>query len=526
MPIEISSNDLRRIVSNAGKCTELSKCDIRKCISTNTKDNIDLSKNVFVVAETLSDVKSIYPVNVIALTNNKKINVTLTSGEWTDKIQIETFGNYSIDEKILIDIKDFKQDFVVNDLSFSESYADVNKKYSKNVNATYDTDEMLEKPTNLLSQINKEDQVKFFMPASSVINAVSRALGKNVVTRFNDYQVINMSEYHPTFRDVTKQAFDWTQRVPHKQINIFQRNNTIYAIQRGCEENVIDLNIYHDKADFKFQKMRLITNCTDSTSFPINSVLSGVTHQAGPFNGTIAFGDMSVTYSNGLAVIEVHDNETTKWHYRNAPGTKTSDNVYVNDYKVTTKDGVVINETIYSYSFDTTNDENQLYQSTQIEKQYDDGALKSTKIIRNFPLGYGFFANVVSEDGETKISGISTGANAATATPYSVRKANKKNKDNQRYVTLPGRYKGDTYFPVDESTLIRIIKDIWWLNGKTQESVTVSITEFFNRPFKYEKIFDYTSRYKWRGNEYFLNQNSISITSESITQRLELVRWY
>lgn len=86
----------------------------------------------------------------------------------------------------------------------------------------------------------------------------------------------------------------------------------------------------------------------------------------------------------------------------------------------------------------------------------------------------------------------------------------------------------DTSFPVRELVLIReLTRDLYWLNRKTQETVTVDILdEIKNGVPTIGHIVDFTERVILDGAEYFLVSNQISFTPRSLIQKLQLVRWY
>ena len=86
----------------------------------------------------------------------------------------------------------------------------------------------------------------------------------------------------------------------------------------------------------------------------------------------------------------------------------------------------------------------------------------------------------------------------------------------------------DTEFPVlGEEYLWILTKAIEWLNRKTQETVTMEITDnISNGVPEINHILDFTERIRFNGNEYFLVSNSVQITPRSFRQSIKLTRWY
>ncbi len=73
----------------------------------------------------------------------------------------------------------------------------------------------------------------------------------------------------------------------------------------------------------------------------------------------------------------------------------------------------------------------------------------------------------------------------------------------------------------------KLTRELYWLNRKTQETVTVDILdEIKNGVPTIGHIIDFTERVILNGAEFFLVSNQISFTPRSLIQKLQLVRWY
>ena len=476
---------------------------------------------------------------------HKSIDLTLTSGEWTDSFKLETFNQYKIDDRIKIKIQNYEQEFVVVEPSYKEKRCLTTKKMIPyTFRCTYDSEELLYKPTLYLSKKDKSANDKkdeYFAFAEEIFKGVCNSLGKGCIMQFNPYYTVSLNEAKPTFRDVTRQLFDWTQRLPHRQINVFQRENTLYAIERGCEKEVIELNNYHEAIDISMQKITLLTECSDTTALNVTSNLNSLDTDKDKqkyFSGTVRMGNVSAEYINGLLVKEVHKDGNgykcnTYAYAKNDEGWLMYSKKEYNSNMAS--ESSLVAETKYYYkTLDVnlgTSDKTYLYKEETIfyEKDNDSyygGAKKTGKgnSTIHIPIGMDFFCTQSYENNEFIGAAIGHGASAGYASQYSCRQAEKKkDQDNNSWESgaayLPGRYRGDTYFPVSNGDLGRIVKDIIWLNGKTQEQVTLIVKNA-------DRIYDFTARYNWRGNEYYLDKNAISVDSEKFNQTLTLLRWY
>jgi len=156
------------------------------------------------------------------------------------------------------------------------------------------------------------------------------------------------------------------------------------------------------------------------------------------------------------------------------------------------------------------------------------------RITYHAPIGYGWYATTVYEDGERVGSSLSQGAPGGKASQYTIDRVNlgfgshysSYYGEDDSFVPFSSLI--DTEFPVvGEEYLWILTKAIEWLNRKTQETVTMEITDnISNGAPEINHILDFTERISFNGNEYFLVSNSVQITPRSFRQSIKLTRWY
>lgn len=199
------------------------------------------------------------------------------------------------------------------------------------------------------------------------------------------------------------------------------------------------------------------------------------------------------------------------------------------------------------YSYRKT-DSGDVYLYLELEKSTSASGTSdsktSTRETYHSPLGNGWYAQNVYVDGEPQGSNISQGAPGNAVTPYTVNEVQKtftdakitpEKKDDEDDVEEA--YKklrksispiADVSFPVRDITLLfELTKALEWLDRKTQEEITVDITDkvIAGVP-EHLHIIDFTERILLDGAEYFLVSNNIQFTPKKLIQKLRLIRWY
>ena len=91
-----------------------------------------------------------------------------------------------------------------------------------------------------------------------------------------------------------------------------------------------------------------------------------------------------------------------------------------------------------------------------------------------------------------------------------------------------GGDKPEIGWPVsDDETMRRILSEICWIYHSIREQVTIDIQcKVVDRVPEYAHIIDFTDQIVLNGNTYYLQSNTVRRDPRSLTQSLQLVRWY
>lgn len=309
-----------------------------------------------------------------------------------------------------------------------------------------------------------------------------------------------------------------------------------------------------------------------------------------PFSGTISFSDngssTSLKYSKGLLVSEesttsndkIESRSKTTYQYTEVLPEGTTDlaiflHKLVGDFYLASKEtaATVIQHGDTPKKIQTSSATEYIYTKTSnaelyLCKEYETNSKveyelgdsgwelmdEETNDRQTFhtPVGNGWYATSVYVNGEPQGSSLSQGKPGNKISPYTINQV-QKTFSNRTVITHDGggdnngggggssRVEidnglanlspiGDVSFPVYGVELLReLVEAYYWLNRKTQETVSVDITdEIKNGVPTNNHIIDFTERVKLDGNEYFLVSNQIRFTPRSLIQKLQLVRWY
>lgn len=345
--------------------------------------------------------------------------------------------------------------------------------------------------------------------ATAHLQKIANLLGKNCVCQFDDF-TSNMNEKQSdvTFGDLISQLFGWTSRLPQRLINCYLRDDTLFAIQRGHESNVIDIS--HADITLPTYEWKLIRTLWGSGKLGIEP-----TTESEHVNNKHMVGGAKVF---PMPPTTSPDGKTT-YNYHNVSGYGGIDHGYALTSTTTTNDDGSRHEVRYNYGF-----EQGVYVCTSEEsKDYDaDGNLvNENKIIHHNLTPSQQFSRIEDEDGITTASNV--GSNLPgfynesywLSLPHEVGYERDINKITGYNPLI------DTDFPVLDSDIYAALIDAYaWLNRRTQETVTLSI---YNCPH----LFDFNDRILFDGNEYFLVGNTARTTPRIFNeQTLTLRRWF
>lgn len=433
----------------------------------------------------------------------KNLELSLAPRTLTDKFTIVTPAEVDKQQRFSGQIKDFSFVFMADETSTQKNIT--------TVTGVYEIQDLLDKPVFFTAADTK---------ASTLLTAVCRQIGRTVNITIDDFTTANNQASKPTFQEFIGNILSWTDKVPSRLIHVYIRNGSIYVLQRGKESGSTAIDKYNNDTVTR-KTLKLLKDSTDTAGNAVSGILCGGKYAdssddaTGYKNGTVTNGDSSITYVNGLVMQESHPvdggQEVTEYTYGGS-----FPNVLKRSEVTTGPSGKV--ETDYQ-----SNSNGDLVKETR--KEYNtSGNLLKTRITRHYPLGKGDWGTSVEEDGVTVSSGIGQGPPSAKASPYTI-KLNSKNKTTVGTiggvpaVIMSARmhdYLGE--IPVyDTDSLQAIADEIIRLDRKTEERVSMDVYD--------DHIYDFSQRILWQGNEYYLENNTVTLGAREYVQKLELVRW-
>ena len=448
---------------------------------------------------------------------------SMTLGELTlsDTFQLETVQPMNIDDVVQGQIFDYQFHFLVEETSQRDLVQSVKGMYSKDallytaINAT-------------VSELN----VSFYA------RQIATALGLELNMVCDDFiPSQNFENAGMTYQDMISALFGWTSKLPQRQINVFIRGNTLNIIQRGLEKSVIDITDWpHSRPTIERKLIRSIWHSNNNEDSD-NKAHNEEDDAPIPFTGTISHEDISYTYEDGYLVREKNENGVTTYSYQNEYDRKGNlTGKYVSRKETQNKDGSV---NLVEYVYAATSSDIYLFKEIEKSRASKDtpsyiDEWDTERITYHAPIGYGWYATTVYEDGERVGSSLSQGAPGGKASQYTIDRVNlgfgshysSYYDDDEALVPFSSLI--DTEFPVlGEEYLWILTKAIEWLNRKTQETVTMEITDnVANGVPDVEHIVDFTERIRFNGNEYFLVSNSVVLNPRSLKQTIKMTRWY
>ena len=443
----------------------------------------------------------------------RSFSVTLGELSLSDNIQLETVNPLPIGACVEGRVMDYAFRFLVEETS--------QRGIMQSVKGTYSKDTLLYTPIHIYVERAK---------VSRYAAEIAAALGLKLHRLTDDFTPSqNFEGSGMTYHDFISALFGWTAKLPQQQINVFIRGDTLHIIQRGMEESVVDItNWPHAQPTIERKLVRSVWHSAN------NNHESGAHNEEDtapvPFTGTISFKEISRTYSNGFLVRETNENGYSTYTY---------DGEYLAEKRTHNVDGST-SRTDYAYA--ATGRDVYLFKEWErtteavgdgkkhTEYDWEDWSNeKGTKrITYHAPLGYGWYATTVYVDGVLEGSSLSQGKPGGKASQFTIEQSNLSlgasyaSDDELPYSSLI-----DTEFPVVGADYLRMLtREIEWLNRKTQETVTLEIRARIRSGVPdIDHIVDFTERIRFKGHEYFLQSNTVELTSRLLRQTIKMVRW-
>ena len=370
-------------------------------------------------------------------------------------------------------------------------------------------------------------------PASAHITSIAGCIGKNVSIQFSDWISTMSTEVKSgtNYAGLIEELFGWTSRLPHLMINCYIRGNTLYAVQRGHENNVVTLDGQKLTVHTINKKIMRMTWGSDPDSHTDVEPLyrSWVSEDLTPFpkqeeEGGGGKGTSTIGQNNLVSETEVnHGSErvVTQYKYQDMGGGQQFlyeeiQNTYVGgeliDHVVTTHKPVSFGQAqVYS------TDEDGVLGSVVSPSNFDE---RITPYQSEQAMYGGYseaFVDGAHDDNGNYYPAVYDGqGNRYLVTGHTFNKEQTGQRTRLNAYALV-----DTSFPVDGYDKLQYLTNqIEWLDRKTEESVTLDI-------YDYPHLIDFNDRIVWNGNTYYLRSNT-AIKTETIVnkQTLEFVRWY
>lgn len=370
-------------------------------------------------------------------------------------------------------------------------------------------------------------------PASAHITSIAGCIGKNVSLQFSDWISTLSTEVKSgtNYAGLIEELFGWTSRLPHLMINCYIRGNTLYAVQRGHENNVVTLDGQKLTVHTISKKIMRMTWGSDPDSNTDVEPLyrSWVSDDLTPFpeqeeSGGGGEGTSTIGQNNLVSETEVnHGSErvVTQYKYQDMGGGQQFlyeeiQNTYVGGELI---DHIVTTHKPVSYG------------QAQVYSTDGDGVLGSVVSPSNFderitPYQYGQitsggYSEAFAGGGHDEYGNYYTAVRDSQGTRYLITGHESHKEQIGQRTRLNAYALVDTSFPVDGYDKLQYLTNqIEWLDRKTEESVTLDI-------YDYPHLIDFNDRIIWNGNTYYLRSNT-AIKTETIVnkQTLEFVRWY
>ena len=370
-------------------------------------------------------------------------------------------------------------------------------------------------------------------PASAHITAIAQALGKSVAIQFDDWISTMTTDVKSgtNYGGLIEELFGWTARLPHIMINCYMRGNTIYAVQRGHENNTFSLDDKKLTVHTVAKKLVRTTWGSDpNNNTEVESLYKSWTsedltpwppeEEIDPPGGGGAIHD-----NNGLVqeteVVHGQERVITTYKYEDLGGGQK----FLSEEKTVTIIGDQRVDEVTTYHKPVS------YGQTQVYSTDEEGVLGTTVSPTNFddrisPYQYqqmaaggysaAFAGGAYDEYGNYYTAVYDGQGNRYLVTGHTAQKEQIGQRTRLNAYALL-----DTSFPVDGyDKLSYLTEQIKWLDRRTEESVTL---ELYDCPH----LVDFNDRIIWHGNTYFLRSNTATRTETVVNrQTLEFVRWY
>lgn len=316
---------------------------------------------------------------------------------------------------------------------------------------------------------------------------------KQGVIRFDDFvSDMEIEQKNVTYADLISNLFGWTSRIPQMMIHCYLRDDKLYVIQRGHEENEIDITgLKYTLPEVNLKLMRTAWGSAPEDEYqvekihPYYKVLLPPPYRSEDGKTYYTYRHIGSGLDAGyllVATVTYNDDGSsvaTDYTYSaQQPYTLTGEHSTTFDER-----GRTIDEHYIQHNYLTPSQTHHVW--------IDEGGEETNSVVGSHVAG--FYAEWVT-----------------------LREATTETKT----ATLPNPLISTDFPVVNNDTIIKLVNAIGWLNRKTQETISMDI-------YDYPHVIDFNDRIIFNGNVYFLESNSVVKTPRIVNkQSIKIVRWY
>lgn len=476
----------------------------------------------------------------VEVRGTRQIRLSLQERTLSDRFSFETTARYNVGQRISGTLLDFPYSFDIESTS--------ERDLIQSCNGMYDVDLLMNRP--LVFHIGAGDCAYYrarTQPsnyavkglsrgayASTILRKVAAGLGLPLVLDFSDFvpsayqpsysaefaepgttaeyfdgsvylgttsgkikETFEPFEAFSTYQSVLSSLFSWSSVAPRMQVNVFIRNGIIHALQRGREKGVIDLTpLPHTRPQIDREIVR--------------------TMWAGNPNGSgggreLVWGDWYISNATSPDEGARPTNPVKEHEQRNADGSTTRSTF---DYDDTPRGSWLNKAHVVTYDKEgkeigrSSTDYSRLETGQRYGHTYDgDGTpLADTLDTYRYPDWPNETVRQSWQWWDTMTFSI-----------------------DWEWKTVEGdSIAGASSIAVEDAAMRQAIYDeMKWMDRRVREEVQLDIVDnIAGGAHTIQHIFDFFTRYRLDGKEYFLVSNTVTLTPRSFTQSLRLVRWY
>jgi hypothetical protein len=506
---------LRTVLSSQIHCTL--DYDTKRSVYRTVSEHYDTKRSVYRTVSEHYDTKRTIPYSLDHL-RIQSVTLNLQENTLTDHMSFAIAGELHPFDAMRGTFLDYSYKFTIDSTSQQELI--------QTCNSMYDFDDILTRYYKFKCDIVPAYDIY----ASLYARRIAYALGLHPVCSFDDFiPENNYNNTNVTYSTLISSIFSWTTKLPRRQINIFMRGNKLYFLQRGKEPNTVDITaIPHNRPTIKREIVRTI----DRINIPPQGIYGRANFYVDPkfFNENLPASDGDKHYSNGKIQRSGGANVGKQTTTNPDGSTMTIEYKYDSKNRVIEKDVTNPDNSSIQIEYEYSDTSGGSFLVKQTETKTDKNGKSEATVTRYDPVGNGYVsASQADEDGNYVGGSLSKGGGNGDVDKTEMQSAQTALGAGWDDVgdDAAGN-KAEIGWPVsDEVTWWRILSEICWIYHSIKEQVSVDIQcKVVDSVPEYTHIIDFTDKIVLDGNTYYLQSNTVRRDSRSLTQSLQLVRWY